>query len=594
MVERLQARWIVGFAPGAKHHGPDLQTQLFWLFLMDQGVGQACLDALVAFAAHAARQAAVAFASRAKLVVAQLDLVEVTGPVLGRSVGHRGPGLLFLVLDWNIHDRFPPGAAAFIQIDALNETVHGDGRFLARRDGFHDRGRAGDRVASGEDVGVLGLEGHRIYLDGPPVAQCAGALVGEAGPVGFLADGRDDRVHFDDELAAGNRHGTPSPAVVRRSQFHFQAFHGGNLAAFRYYSDRVGQSHDLDAFFFALHDLLVVGGHLVAAAAIDDERLLASGAKRGANGVHGHVAAADHRHPVTDVDPFSQVDLFEKFQARVDPFVIFALDSQHLALLGADSHEERLVSLLTQLPDGEVLADLHAGLELHAQVLDDLDFGLDDVPGQTVGRYAHREHAAENGKLFENRNSVALDGEKIGGGQSAGPGADDGDFLRALGLFLGREGCYAFSVVVRQVAVQVHDSQRLVHFGAGAGALARVMANTAADPGKRVFLFEKGHGLSVLALVHKRNPALYAHMGGTRGPAGRGPPLFHGEPAGDGLRVFLVDRLSRGQALVVLVGNFHGTDFGAFPAAGAFRKVHKTGTALHGGGKPSGLSVQFD
>ena len=355
-------------------------------------------------------------------------------------MGHRGPGFLFFVFYGNIHNRVPLGATAFFQIDAPNETVHGDGRLLARRDGFHHRGRAGDRVAAGEDVRVLGLESHRIDLDGPPVAKRAGALVCETRPVGLLADGRDDRIHFDGELAAGNGHGTPASAVVRRSQLHFQTFHGGYPAVVRDHSDRVGQGHDLDAFVFALDDLLIVGGHLVAAAAVDDEWLPASGAKRGAHGVHGHVAAADHRHPVADVNSFPQVDFFKKFQARIDPLAVFALDSQHLALLGADAHEERLVPLFPQLPDGEVLADLHAALELHAQVSDDLDFGLDDVPGKTVGRNAHREHAAQHGKLFENRDLVALDGQKIRGGQTAGSGADDGDLLGTVRLLLGLNG----------------------------------------------------------------------------------------------------------------------------------------------------------
>lgn len=79
------------------------------------------------------------------------------------------------------------------------------------------------------------------------------------------------------------------------------------------------------------------------------------------------------------------------------------------ALGRADCEVECLEALLTQLIKGDVLADLNAGLELYAQILENLDLGIDNVLFEAEGGYAHGEHAAERLFLFVNGHGVALD-----------------------------------------------------------------------------------------------------------------------------------------------------------------------------------------
>ena len=484
---------VEGFEAGGQDHGPGLEGHGFGplaVGLQGHGPGLAGRHALVALAADGAFQAAVRLGAGGLFVVAELNFVEVGGAGFGGQHRHRLAHGVGQPVDGHVLDRGPVGLAPGGQILAADEAVDGNRRLLSGADGFHHRGRAGDRIAAGEDVRVRSLQGDRVDLHRTPVTQGAGALVGQTGPVRLLADGGNHRIDFDDKLGAGHRHGPPPSAGIRGAQFHADAFDGRDAAVFGDHPGRVGEGHQLDALFVALFDFFRVGRHLLDGAPVDDKRLLGAGAQGGAHAVHGHVAAADHRHPVAQMDAVAQVDLAQKVDPGKDPLIILALDAQPLALLGADADEKGLVALIAQLADGEILADFHPGLELHAQVLDDLNLRLDDIAGQPVGGNPHAEHAAEDRQFLENGHPVALDGQKIGAGQPGRSGPHDGDLLFAQGFFDRHVGGAAGPVRVGQKAVQVHDPQGLVHRLARTGAFARMGADPSADPGKGVVLLE--------------------------------------------------------------------------------------------------------
>jgi hypothetical protein len=66
-------------------------------------------------------------------------------------------------------------------------------------------------------------------------------------------------------------------------------------------------------------------------------------------------------------------------------------------------------------------------------------------------------------------------------------------------------------------------------------------------------------------------------MGRAGGLAGRGAEFADGKGPGNGLRIFFIDSLAGGKALVLFVGNLDGANLGAFAAARAFGKVHIPG-----------------
>ena len=100
------------------------------------------------------------------------------------------------------------------------------------------------------------------------------------------------------------------------------------------------------------------------------------------------------------------------------------------ALGGADGEVERLVALRAQRVERHVLADLNAGAELHAELLEHVDLRVDNVLLEAEARDAEREHAAGHGLLLEHGHGVALDGEVVRAAQTGRAGADDGDLLR--------------------------------------------------------------------------------------------------------------------------------------------------------------------
>ena len=286
--------------------------------------------------------------------------------------------------------------------------MHGASGLLAGGDGLHHRGGATDGIPAGKDIGVAGLQGLGIHPHGAPFAEGAGALLGEAGPVRLLADGRDDGIHVDDELRSGNRLGASPAAIIGLAEFHLDALDGGNTPLVGDDPHRVGEGHDLDPFLTALGDLLGAGGHFGFTAAIEDEGLPGAAAQGAAHRIHGHIAATDDRHPVSQGDLRSQVDRLEIFHPGVDATVVFAFDAQDFALGGTDAHEKGFIALLTQLADGHLFSDLDPGFKFDPHLADHLDLFVDDLAGKTIGRNPHAEHAAQHGQLFEHRHRVAL------------------------------------------------------------------------------------------------------------------------------------------------------------------------------------------
>lgn len=97
-----------------------------------------------------------------------------------------------------------------------------------------------------------------------------------------------------------------------------------------------------------------------------------------------------------------------------------------------------------------------------------------------------------------------------------------------------------------------------------------MVADTAADPGKGVFFFEKPQGLVVLTFSDQGDIALDAGMRRTGGLARGGTPFVYAECPRNGLGILFIDGLTKIDAFVVLVGKGDRADLGALAAACAF------------------------
>ncbi len=139
--------------------------------------------------------------------------------------------------------------------------------------------------------------------------------------------------------------------------------------------------------------------------------------------------------------------------------------------------------------------------------------------------------------------------------------------------------------------MQFPDGQGLVDLGACTLSFTGVMADPAANSGKRVFLLEEFQGFVIPAVAHQSDKALYADMGRTGGLAGGGSPFADAECAWNSLWVLLENGFSKIEFFVVLVGAGDGADLRALAAAGAFGEVYIAGRLVNFGGKVSRLAL---
>ena len=100
---------------------------------------------------------------------------------------------------------------------------------------------------------------------------------------------------------------------------------------------------------------------------------------------------------------------------------VVVLDSGTLAALAADGDIERLVALLLELRYSDILAYLNAALDFGAELLNNIDFGGDNILFELVARYTVGEHTAGNRVLFKDGGLVAHLREIVGSAQPAGP-----------------------------------------------------------------------------------------------------------------------------------------------------------------------------
>jgi hypothetical protein len=132
-------------------------------------------------------------------------------------------------------------------------------------------------------------------------------------------------------------------------------------------------------------------------------------------------------------------------------------------------------------------------LELHAEVEDPLDLGVQDVARKPVARDPEAHHAARERPGLVDRHRVPAPPQVVGGRQAGGPGADHEDALADGGAVDGH-GPAAPDRLVAEEALDRVDPHRLVELPAVAGGLARGVADAAHHGGQRVVLHDLAPG----------------------------------------------------------------------------------------------------
>ena len=216
-------------------------------------------------------------------------------------------------------------------------------------------------------------------------------------------------------------------------------------------------------------------------------------------------------------------------------------------------------------------------MDFHAQVLDDLDLGPENILGEAVLGDAHGEPAAGHGQGFEDVDVVALDRQIVRRGEPGGTRADDGNLFAFLLFHRRDEPGLVLEVEVGHEPLQVHDVDRFVHLAPLAGLLAGMVADPTADDREGVVPLDEFQRFLEFPRRDQGHVPLDADVGGAGRLAGGGPQLVDRETGGNGLGKVPVDGLPGIERFVEVRGDGDGADIGAVPAPGALGQVDKPG-----------------
>ena len=131
--------------------------------------------------------------------------------------------------------------------------------------------------------------------------------------------------------------GPAAARAVELAQPHRLAADAHHVAVFHDHSRGRRQQLQLDPLVQRLFDFLFVGGHHLAAAAIDHRRLLGAQPNGRAGRIDGGVAAADDDHVLADADGAAEVVDPEETQRVGNPRGVVAGDSQSHSLRRTDA-----------------------------------------------------------------------------------------------------------------------------------------------------------------------------------------------------------------------------------------------------------------
>ncbi len=173
-----------------------------------------------------------------------------------------------------------------------------------------------------------------------------------------------------------------------------------------------------------------------------------------------------------------------------DAFCVLTLDAGFSGALAADGDVERLIALISQFLDGDVLTDFDTGADLDTQLTDDVDLSSDDVLLELVGRDAVDHHTAGFVMFLEDGGFVTLGGEVVGSGQTGRTGADDSDLLAPFGVLVGSQNDFGDEA-----------GDGFVDGAAGTGFFALAVTDTTADCRERVLSLDQLKSFIVAAFL---------------------------------------------------------------------------------------------
>ncbi len=534
---------------------------------MIDGLGQTGIHTLITLGTDAALQAPFGLSSGPLLGEAQGHFLISTADFIQVPGRHGLTGFLNLSCGFRL-DKGPVFLPVGPQVLLIQITVDAFRRLFAAGYGFDHGFRPVEKVAAGKNPGQVCLQGQGIGFD-PPSGGELQTLSINLFQIGLLADGHNGRIRFPGNPALFVIAGVKAFLVIKDGQAFLEGYPREGSPFF-------GKLQGAPAVFNnypfgqGLFDFIFPGRHFLTLFQTNQPDLFGPLAQGGQGYVDGYISATDDQGLFSHPDVFPKGGRAEEIYTLQDMGEVFTRHPQAPALVQAQGQINRLEALVLQVVQGKILTEGYPGLHFHSQVFDNLNFGLQGLPGQAVGRNAHGHHPPQDGQLLKDGYLVAFLGQIIGAGQAGRTAPDDCHLLRTG---LGRFGHITIGCVQIQVghkALQIFDGQGLVHQTAGAFGLAGVMADPAANGRKGHFLLNQFQGLLIPALGDECDKALNADMGRTGSFTGSRTPFLDGKGTGHSLGIQFIGGLAGTEFLIKLVGQINGADLSAFSAGRAF------------------------
>ena len=364
------------------------------------------------------------------------------------------------------------------------------------------------RIACRPDVFHVGLEGRAL-------AAHFDAVFGHELRVDLLADGRDDQIARDFKRFAGGD-GAAAAGCIGLAELHLIA---DQLAVLLLDGSR--QLDQLHALVDGKLQLMLIGGHFLLRAAVDDGGGGRAHALGDAGCVHGGVACADDDHMALK----ARLDLLLHFLHPADDALDIAGDAEFARLPCAGGHQDVGVAQLLEL--------FHArsrcvALDFDAKALHERNVLVKRFVGDAERGNDIARHAAELRFALEDRGFHAAAGEEVGSCNAGRAAADDRGLL--AGQLRGRlHGRHERAVaVLRCDELGVADVDGFVIEVARALVLAAVRADRAGQERQRVLFRDQLQRRAVQSAADKLHVLRNVLMDGAAALAGCGEAVDEG------------------------------------------------------------------
>ena len=223
------------------------------------------------------------------------------------------------------------------------------------------------------------------------------------------------------------------------------------------------------------------------------------------------------------VDRLLQGGVAQQVDGGEDALGVVARDGQRLAALQAGGQVDGLVAVVHEAVDGEIRAGRLAAVELDAQRRMRSMSCCSAALGRRYSGMPKRSMPPAR-PCSRRPDLVAQQGQVAGGGEAAGPGADDGDLLVERDGAASGTGTFSTAQSADE-PLEAGDGDGFVNLATGAVCLALVGADAAADGGEGVGVAGYAIRLGEAAVADEGHVALRAGVHGAGALAGEWPFL---------------------------------------------------------------------